>query len=219
MKIRLKKFLALLLALTLTLSLALVTALAEDGEGEGSDTNLSEKFTAEINNITLKGNVVIYPDEGGQYEEFNERSETVPISLQFSLSEVNGGPSSVSAGDYVDVVLFASDKVDAVEFVNTPINLHPDGDPTQDAYATATVSCVKNGDKYEYVCRITFTDAAANMDNFEGDVSLSGSVKIHNVGDKVTLTKDDAIIAVITRIESSQNFYSKETATVAKEYR
>lgn len=58
MKIRLKKFLALLLALTLTLSLAPVTAMA-DGEGEGSGADLSGNFTAEINNITLKGNAVI----------------------------------------------------------------------------------------------------------------------------------------------------------------
>ena len=60
MKIRLKKFLALLLALTLTLSLAPVTAMAEaDGEGEGSGNDLSGNFTADINNITLKGNAVI----------------------------------------------------------------------------------------------------------------------------------------------------------------
>ncbi len=215
MKQRLKRPLALLMTAVLLLGLLPSVAFAAE---EGND--LSGRFTvpSDSEKIFLKSNQEIYPDTEENYEKYEERVEQLHIIVNFKFEEADGSDSvEISDGDYILVPLFTADKENAVSFGDEPTPLYFKDDQ-QKAYAYATVECTEQGGKYIYSCKITFTDAAENQEQHTGEVSLSGFVNVpETVGEILTLTKNGDTIAEIKRVQSTQNFYAKETPAVLKD--
>ena len=103
MKIRLKKFLALLLALTLTLSLAPVTAMAEDVSADITVTSVSVQLNGSTNaaySITDSGEPVIVKEEHTLPE-----NTSMPVTVRVSFKHNNA--SDLSAGDTFTIELFS----------------------------------------------------------------------------------------------------------------